>query len=251
LQRAGYSPVMRELEEAPVDWLLHCCSVAIHTAFFMGREEQEKLAHLIERGGRLFLSGELPTVDLDWQPCTTLKDAVERSCRRDTGSQDRGSQGKGQVTYQRENLFADGRFADRLLAAGIQPRVTSSEQFRVMVHFSVQDEGEQDRFVFFFHFGEGSANPAWLEIDGARIEMQLGSKTCGVLRMADGKFKAYLVKGHNEIDKTVADIRIQYGNQLIEGRGDFAGCPHDASSTGFLSLARDQWCNGAGCINRE
>lgn len=222
LQRAGYSPVMRELEEASVDWLLQCGSVAIHAAFFMGRAEQEKLARLIDNGGRLFVSGELPAVDLDWQPCTVLKEAVERA------SQDRGSQDKSQVTYQRENLFADGRFADRLAAAGIPPRVTCSEQFRVMVHYNAQDggaqdAGEQERFVFFFHLGEGVVNPAWLEIDGARIEMQLGSKTCGVLRIANGKIKSYLVKGHNEIDDTVADIRIQYGSQLIEGRGDFVG----------------------------
>jgi hypothetical protein len=228
---------MRELEEASVDWMLDCRAVSIHTAFFMGQAEQQKLAQFIERGGRLFLSGELPTVDLEMKPCTTLKDVVERASR-DRASGDRvsgirasgdGASGKrGQVLYQRENLFADGRFADRLVAAGIEPRITCSEQFRIMVHYSKQDGGkqdgsEQDRFVYFFHLADGSANQAWLEIDGERIEMRLGSKTCGVLRIADEKIIAHLVKGHNEIDETVADVRIQYGAQTIEGRGDFVG----------------------------
>ena len=127
------------------------------------------------------------------------------------------------MTYQRENLFADGRFADRLAAAGIEPRVTCSDQLRIMVHYSQQDRGEQDRFVYFFHLAESSANQAWLEMDGERIEMQLGSKTCGVLRIAARKITAHLVKGHNEIDETIAEVRIQYGGQTIEGRGDFVG----------------------------
>jgi hypothetical protein len=59
-------------------------------------------------------------------------------------------------------------------------------------------------------------------LDGERIEMQLGSKTCGVLRITDGKITAHFVKGQNEIAETVSDVRIQYGAQTIEGQGDFA-----------------------------
>jgi beta-galactosidase len=226
LQRAGYSPVMRELEEAPVEWMLQCQTVAMQMAFFMGRMEQEKLVAFIEQGGRLFVSGELPTVDLDWKPCTLLKDAVERAAQNGT-----------QVTYRRENLFADARFADRLAESQILPRVTCSDQFRVLVHYNTEagnteagnteagnteGTGEQERFIFFFQMAESASNQAWLELDGERIEMQLGSKTCGVLRITDGKITAHFVKGQNEIAKTVSDIRIQYGEQTIEGQGDFA-----------------------------
>ncbi len=62
-----------------------------------------------------------------------------------------------------------------------------------------------------------------MELDGERIEMQLGSKTCGVLRITDGRIRAHFIKGHNEIADALADVRIEYGEQTIEGRGDFIG----------------------------
>ncbi|MBN1853708.1 MAG: hypothetical protein JW829_13330, partial [Pirellulales bacterium] len=204
LQRAGFSPVMQELETVSLDWMLVCQSVSMHVAFFMGRNEQQKLADFIRGGGRLFISGELPTVDLDLQPCTVLKDTLENH----------GHDQKN-VTYRRENLFADGSFASRLIDAGLRPRVTCSDRLRVMVHY-----GEQDQFIFFFYLGEDSASRAWMELDGQRIEMQLGSKTCGVLRKTGGRIRGYFIKGHNEIDATIADVRIEFGEQVIEGRGD-------------------------------
>jgi len=207
LLRAGYSPVAQQLETATLDWMLSCKSVAIHSAFFMGKAEQQKLAELIRRRGRLFVSGELPSFDLDLKPCTVLKDAVEAAANNSQT-----------VTYRRENLFADGEFAGRLLEAGIRSRVTCSNKLRVLVH-----HGEKDQFVFFFHFEDGAPHRQWFDLDGQRVEMQLGSRTCGVLQLVGGKIVSHLVKGHNEIDETTADIRIQCGDQTIEGRGDFVG----------------------------
>lgn len=211
LLRAGYSPVTQQLETATLEWMLSCQSIAIHTAFFMGEAEQQKLAELVRRGGRLFISGELPTVDMDLKPCTVLKDIVEAS----VGNSET-------VTFRRENLFSAGDFADQLLKAGIRSRVTCSSNFRVLVHHGV-DHIKKDQFVFFFNFEDGAPHQQWFELDGLRVEMQLGSRTCGVLQLVDGKIAAYLVKGHNEIDETIANIRIQCGEQVIEGQGDFIG----------------------------
>ncbi len=205
LQRAGFSPIMQELETASVDWMLNCKSVSIHLAFFMGEAEQQKLAQVIAAGGRLFLCGELPTVDMNMNPCTVLKEAVEAA--------------GDHVSYHRENVFADGKFASRLAEAGLPPRVTCSDRLRVMMHY-----GENDTFAFFFNLQEGVDNLHWLEFDGIHIELKLGSKSCGVLRLTDGKIVSHLVKGANEIDKTTADIRIQCGEQVIEGQGDLIDC---------------------------
>lgn len=204
LQQAGYSPVMKELESVDVAWMLGCKSVSMHTSFFMGQAEQQKLADVVSGGGRLFLCGELPTVDLDLKPCTILKDAV--------------ASGGDNVSYSRENIFADGKFADRLAQAGLPSRVSCSDRLRVMVHF-----GERDQFVFFFNLEEGTGHNHWFEFDGTRVEMKLGSKSCGVLRMSDGKIVSHIVKGRNELDDTTADVRFQCGDQTIEGKGDFSG----------------------------
>ena len=201
LQQAGFSPVAQELETTNLDWMLVCKSVAIHAAFFMGQAEQQKLAEFIKAGGRLFISGELPTVDMNLKPCTVLKEAVEGA--------------DNNVTYQRENLFADGNFAARLTSAGLDSRVTCSDRLRTMVHF-----GERDRFVFFFNLEAGVGHAHWIEFDGTRIELQLGSKSCGILRVVEGTIVSHFVKGRNEIDDTTADIRIQC-KQIIAGQGDF------------------------------
>ncbi len=203
LQRAGFSPVTQELETADVDWMLSCKSVSIHTAFFMGKAEQKKLADLIAAGGRLFISGELPSVDLKLKPCTLLEEAVKKA--------------GDNVAYQRENRFVGNRFAAQLADAGLDSRVTCSDRLRTMVHF-----GEQDRFVFFFNLEKGVGHSHWIEFDGLRIELQLGSKSCGILRISGGQIVSHFVKGRNEIDDTTADIRIQCGDQLVEGQGDFA-----------------------------
>ena len=204
LQKAGYSQVTGELENATVDWMLGCGSVSIYTAFFMGEAEQKKLAEFISKGGRLFICGELPTLSDTMQPCTVLKDAVE---------------GAGEnVSYSRENVYADGKFAGRLAEAGLPSRVTCSEQLRVLNHY-----GEKEAFVFFFNLQDGVNNNHWVEFDGMRIEMTLGSKSCGILRIAGGKIVSHFIKGANEIDETSADIRIACGEQVIEGNGDFQG----------------------------
>jgi len=207
LQRAGFSIVTQELETADLDWMLACKSVSIHTAFFMGVAEQKKLVQLITAGGRLFISGELPSVDMDMKPCTLLKEAVEESLQ---GATDK-------VTYQRENLFAGNDFATRLTGAGLGSRVTCSDRLRTMVHF-----GGPEAFVFFFNLEEGVGHSHWIEFDGTRIELQLGSKSCGILRVSGGKIISHFIKGKNEIDDTTADIRLQCGDQVIKGQGDFS-----------------------------
>lgn len=201
----GYGFAMFELDAAPDELLESCGAVAMHLAFFMDAAAQRRLAAWIERGGRAFLSGPLPTMDLTWQPCTILRDAVRAS----------QAGGASRVVYRESNLFADGAFDRVLAAAGVEPRLRASVGLRAFLH-----RGEREDFVFFFHFdGEG---PHRIEYDGRRIELRLGPKSCGVLRLQGDRIAAYLVKAHNEVEDIEADVEIRFGDQAIQGRGDFS-----------------------------
>jgi hypothetical protein len=181
--------------------------LAIHSAFFMDEASQRKLADHIEQGGRLFISGELPTVDLQWEPCTVLRDAVEAAVK----------QGRTEVVYQKANLFADGKFADAVAATGVEPSVRYSDDMRAYVH-----RNGDDCFVFFFNFDVDGEHNKLIEFQGQRVEMKLGSKTSGVLRIRQGRLESYVVKGKNEVEDIESDIRIQVGDQVVEQRGDFS-----------------------------
>lgn len=209
MQDAGYGYAMFELEAATPAQMQACHSLAIHSAFFMGESEQRKLAEHIAAGGRLFLSGDLPEVDLEWRPCTVLKEAVEAALAAN----------HSKVVYRRENLFADGRFAERLAAAGLKPRVTYSPDLRAYVH-----RGPRDAFVFFFNFDVAGQHDKWIDFDEQRIKLRVGSKTSGVLRLEEGRLTAWLVKGENEVEGIRDTIRIEVGDVVVEETGDFSSC---------------------------
>lgn len=207
LQAAGYGFAMYELEAATPAQLHASKAVAIQSAFFMGEAEQKRLAEFIEAGGRLFISGDLPEVDLRWEPCTVLKQAVEGASK----------QSSTKVVYRQKNLFADGKFAEQLTAAGLQPSVTYSADMRAYVH-----RGEEDTFVFFFNFDVTGTHQKQIEFDGLKIELQVGSKTSGVLRIRQGQLFAWLVKGENEVEDITDEIHIRLGDQEVVALGDFS-----------------------------
>jgi beta-galactosidase len=204
LQRAGYSFGMFELEAATEQQLQGPRALAIHSAFFMDAASQDRLAGYVESGGRLFISGALPEVDIELKPCTRLKEAIATS---------------DNVVYREENFFAEERFAETLAAAEIHPQVTYDESMRAYVHHN----GE-DYFIFFFNFDVEGSHDRWVEFYGQRIELRLGSKTSGVVRIRDRRLAGYLVKGENEVEGIRSSIRIQFGDEVIEADGDFSSC---------------------------
>ncbi len=207
LQKAGFSFAMFELEPASDAQMESCGALAIHTAFYMDEPAQKKLAGFIQRGGRLFISGDLPVVDLRWQPCTVLKEAVEKAVKA----------GSKNLVYRKENFFADGKFADAMTKAGMAPEVRYSDNMRAYVH-----RGQDDYFIFFFSFDLNGQHDKWIEFYGQRVELRLGSKTSGVLRVRGGKLVSYVVKGENEVENIKDKIRINYKDQVIEREGDFS-----------------------------
>lgn len=211
LQQAGYSFGMFEIDSASDAQLKQPRSLAIHAGFFMDAATQQRLADFIAGGGKLFVSGELPTLDLQWQPCTVLKQAVEQA------------DGK-HVVYRRENLFADGHFAERLAQANLLPNVKYSDDMRAYVYRAPQRD---DYFVFFFNFDLTGEHHKVVEFYGHRLELTLGSKTSGVVRVKDGLLQGWMVKGVNEVEELTSKIRLQLGEQVIEGEGDFSSSPTD------------------------
>ena len=206
-QESGYAVAMFELEAADEERLSESRALALHSAFFMDRESQTKLATYVRAGLPLFISGDLPTVDLQWEPCTVLKDAVEQAAAGATAS----------VVYRKENLFADGKFPATLENAGIQPLVTYSENMRAYVHRSPNTD---ESFVFFFNFDVDGSHKKTIEFEGSTLALTLGSKTCGVLRIREGKIVAHLIKGENEVESIKSSIRVAWKEQVIEGDGD-------------------------------
>ncbi len=207
LQQAGYAPAMFELDAAPDEYFDKPRALAIQSAFFMDAESQERLAKFIERGGRLFISGELPNVDLTWQPCTRLKDAVEGALKRKAA----------EVVYQKENLFADGRFAERLAAAGIESNVRTSPDLRAHVY-----RNGDDYFIFFFNFDVAGSYQKLIEFYGRRLELTVGSKTSGVVRVTRDRLAGWLVKGRNEVEDISDRVSLSLDGKQIDGTGDFS-----------------------------
>jgi hypothetical protein len=217
LQEAGYSFAMFELDAAAPERLRSPRALAIHSAFFMDAPEQEKLARFIEDGGRLFISGELPEVNLRRRACTRLKEAVAKA----------GREGSGSVVHREENLFSGGDFAAVLAGAGLRPRVTCSPNLRAHVHRR-REGSDEECFLFFFNFDAAGSQEKVVEFYGRRLELRLGSKTCGVLRVRNGRLASHLVKGENEVEGVKASVRIRLGGDVVEGCGDFSSLEEDS-----------------------
>lgn len=205
MQRAGFGFSLFELDAATDEQMRQPNALAIHSAFFMDASSQEKLANFIDDGGRLFISGELPVVDLQFNECTRLKDAIEADV------------GQGNVIHRSENFFAGGHFADELAAIGKRPHIEYSHDMRAFVH-----KNDRDTFVFFFNFESEGSHKKSITFFGHRLDLVLGSKTSGVVRITDGQITGYLVKGENEVERIKSDVRIQLADQVIEGHGDFS-----------------------------
>ena len=69
---------------------------------------------------------------------------------------------------------------------------------------------------------DGAVTRGSIEFDGQRLELTLGSKTCGVVRITDGKMTSWLVKAANEVEGITDTVRLALGDQTIEQTGDFS-----------------------------
>jgi beta-galactosidase len=206
LQQAGYTVGMFELESADHQQMTTPRALAIQSSYFMDAGAQRKLASFLRQGGKLFISGEIPALDLEMRPCTILKEALDEK--------------PAGAIYRQQNFFADGQFAQHVSAAGILPTFSYSPGMRAYIH-----RGSDDIFVFFFSFDLAGSHQKEISFQGPAgketIRLTLGSKTSGVVRIHAGSLAGYMVKGVNEVEGTSSKIRIEYSGSVIEAEGDF------------------------------
>jgi beta-galactosidase len=198
----GYE--IAELPALSVDDLLKKPRVALHLGFFLGRDQQEKLVAFARRGGRLILSGELPGYDEKMDPCTVLADFVRT---RPEG-----------VWYSTGNIFNDARaFLGNLRLAGWEQSVSYSQGLRAFVY----RDGDR-HFVFFFNFDRHGHHGKSIRFGGQTLHLEVGSKTCGALRVDGDRITSYLVKGINEFEGECARVALRLGSQeiVVDGDGD-------------------------------
>ena len=200
----GVNYEFAELPALSVDELLARKTVAFYSGFFLAKAEQRKLVEFVKRGGKLIISGELPAFDEKMKPCAVLANFIRRK--------------PDGVVYSAGNIFGDeGAFLDSLNKAGWQKRVSYSDLLRAFVY-----RHEDDFYVFFFNFDRAGAHDKFVEFYGRRLELTVGSKTCGVVHVRGERIVSYVVKGVNEFEQVTADVRLKLGAQDIEFAGDKA-----------------------------
>ena len=203
LNRLGVGYEVAELPAMTVEDLLARRIVAIHLAFFLAEAEQRKLAEFVARGGTLVASGEMPAYDERMRPCAVLADFA---CTRPAGLRFRLGD------------FDAAAFADSLRAAGWQPSLACPDGMRAFVH-----RAGDDSFVFFFNFDRHGRHEKSLEFRGLRLDLVVGSKTCGVVHVRGDRIVSYVVKGVNEFEGETAEVVLRLRDQRIAFTGDSAG----------------------------
>jgi beta-galactosidase len=217
--RLGINYAFAELPAFTVEELLVHPRLAFYSGFFLARADQEKLVAFVQRGGKLILSGELPAYDEFMKPCTILADFV-------------ATEPEG-LFYSTGNIFRDERaLVANLNKAGFASRVAYSDNLRAFVY---ANEAADDYFVLFFNFDRSGPHEKFVEFYGKRLDVTVGAKTCGVVRVRRGAIHSYLIKGVNEFEGQVADVTLALGGQVVRVRGDgvqtdLAGAPADAAS---------------------
>jgi beta-galactosidase len=223
LQRAGRWTDVTELDAA--DDLSRWPLCALRLGPFMDEASQRRLVDFARQGGQLVLTGELPTRDLELRGCTVLRDALAEASGEAPAAPATGEAriplGEGWVVRGRTDLFASGRIvtlAEDLLGP---PPLSTSPGLRAFVHTSdAGDDAPQDAFVFWFHFGREPAE-GWVDLRGlGRLELRLGSKTCGAARIHVGQLVSAYAKGSNEVEDVTSDVSVRWGDREASAHGD-------------------------------
>jgi hypothetical protein len=192
--------------------------VAVHLGFFLARAEQQKLIDAVQAGATVIASGELPAFDETMAPCRLLADFV---ADLEAGR----VQAAGRLLYSTGNVFNDERaFLGNLRRAGWEKRIAYGEGLRAFVY------RDGDHFyVLFFNFDRHGAHHKSVTFQGHRLDLTVGSKTCGVVHVRAGtrgqasRMVSYLVKGINEFEGERAQVRLRLGDQEIRVDGDGSG----------------------------
>ena len=79
---------------------------------------------------------------------------------------------------------------------------------------------ESDFYVFFFHLGRRAGVATTVDLDGRRLDLVVGCKTCGVVHLRGDSLVSVLFKGRNEVEDVCAEVEVRYGDQIVRHAGD-------------------------------
>ncbi len=212
LLRAGLFPGVAELDAFEPDELAARGTLALRLGFAMDAAVQERLLAVARAGATILACGAPPEIDLAGAPCRSLRDALVIGGEAAIGS--------GRIVHRAENLFAaPERLIATLAALGVAPRHrVGHRDLRAFVHTA---PGGDDAFIFFFHLGRSDGVETFVEIiDGPRLELTVGPKTCGVAHVRAGRLVSVLVKGRNEVEGIESAVRVAIGAEEVAGTGD-------------------------------
>ena len=99
---------------------------AVYSGFFMPKAAQETIIEYVKSGGKLIISGELPLLDSQMNPCTILKDFISAF--------NAGKEKSGEIFYESGNIFSSDKLVSYLDKAKIKPRVFCTDQIYAFVH---------------------------------------------------------------------------------------------------------------------
>ena len=207
VQKHGYAHEMLEVTAVSQEILNSRKICALRLSFFMDEATQNKILSFVKSGGTLICCGVLPELDNNMQPLDILKKHIKKGIT---------NLEKGKIYYSEQEIFSDEKVIKILQELQVLPKVEYSDYMRAFVYCR-----EDEFYIWFFNF-ECDAGPhrKIIEFFGKKLELQLGSKTSGVIHIKQDVIISAMVKGVNELEETHSKIGIRFREETLEIDGD-------------------------------
>ncbi len=182
----------RQLLEAHIDFeLINLQSVSdeilhqvpflvLSAGCFMDRDTQEKLSRYTKSDRKLLVIGDLPQLDGEFSECGILRNH------------------NGTITVIPREEFYEKNIVDKLVDLGLTKSVLTEDSSFIW-QYSHPDRDIQYLFVLTPRDHSGLIEFEYESLNGSRqVELQLPPASGGVVRVADGRLSAALLKGIND-----------------------------------------------------
>ena len=186
------------LQTARLDQLMRYASIVLEGTRFMDRDTQEILSAYIQKGGRLVVIGQIPILDEELNPCTTLKSLRDQI-----------------ILVSSESFYQEGLLARMPeLTSG---KVTCSASDVMIWNYSL--ENSDIGYVFVFS-GLGAKEDIEGNLRVGENDFSFGVKmpaaSACVFRYKANKITDYLIKGVNDYTGKKITPMLRFGEQVIQ-----------------------------------
>jgi beta-galactosidase len=185
--------------------------ITLTGGFFMEAEVQENLVSYVKEGGKLVLTHDVPVLDENMLPCSVLIDGLFEGKFPADGSYEVGD---GVVVYRDNNLFYEHSDPEDVIGIfrKLDPNLTIlSSGAQVWVHrHPVKD------VAYYFVLGLDEQEKTYTVSDSKyKIEINLPKKSSAIIRVANGKLSAGIVKGIHEFEQSYVAPTIRSGQETV------------------------------------